>query len=254
MTQDIKDIKTPVHVIIELEFSFFRAVVLNDNREVICAYSKPINNSDYTVITTELKHLNILSCKCIVWPEYFALIPFDLDDDTSSITILNSFHMTDCSGLITKKEKNIACQGVLHYGIPPTQQLAILSLYTGAVIKSGLSVSITNLLDHDIRDSHLSCHVSDHSIWLILKLHKRLEFINHFKIDSIEDVLYYISVIVKDKQLDNTIGISLSGSPNSNLINLLKSYYTSVEITENDNKGIPSDFSNLLTPAINENY
>jgi len=220
----LKDISTPVHAHAELEFSFLNLLLKDAQGQLI--YGSRSSKETHSFDELEfLTNLDLLSMTAWLWPKQLVLIPNETyDPSISSDTYLSQIYQST-NNLLIKSERISFLNSTLIYGIEPTHQLTAIKAHTGVRTKCALTPIIQYVLDISQENNIVLCHVLEHTLWLLVKINNVLSVCNHYNIDKNEDILYYLSLMLKHYPSAQE-KIVISGISNTTLLNLLRQYYT----------------------------
>ena len=169
MTQDIKNIQTPVHVLIELEFSFVNVLLKNMQGQEVGNFRYPINNDIYSAAFEPLKTLDIRSARAFVWPKMSALVPNEFYTESHKAQFLEKLYSGVDKTLV--KTDHLDTINATHvFGIPPNQQLALLTLFPGIKIQSTITSYLQYILDVSNHKNAVFSHQLSDRVWIVIIL------------------------------------------------------------------------------------
>ncbi len=220
METHIDHIKTPVHGIVELEFSVFRLLLKNEEGQIV--FCQTFNQ---TFSSGFLNKLSLLSLEVLVWPKCFSLVPSQFVDGGGEALL--SLTNQGVDKLLVKEEVNQSIGQTAVYAIDPDQQLQCLNAYSGAIIKNAVSPLINLSMTNMIQDL-VQCHIEKKRLWIIAKKKGKLSLCNVYNVFNEEEVLYYVSAVV-DQFFDTKVQVFLSGHVSEKQADLLKQYLYKVD-------------------------
>lgn len=215
METHIDHIQTPVHGIVELEFSIFRLLLKDDQGKIVFCHTF---NEAFT--SDALHKLELLSLKVVVWPKCLSLVPNQfLTNNHQAILSLTD---QDVDQLHIKEQGHPSIGQTALFGMTKDQQLQCVKCYPGVQIKNGVS-QLINMCMANLLQEVIYCHIEQNRIWIIAKKKGLLEICNVYDTANEEEVLYFMSAVI-DQHYSPKIQVFLGGNNLTKHQNLLSKY------------------------------